>query len=71
MLKVVHTALAHGMGRLVVESDSLALINAINGTWSTPWSVQDKIEDIKLVRQFSTASSLYTTDAKLIVQRTS
>ena len=51
LLKAVHMALAHGTGRTVVESDNLALINAINGTWSIPWSIQDTVEDIKLLRQ--------------------
>ena len=47
MLHAVLTARDHGLARIVVESDSLALINAINGHWSIPWIIQDTIEDIK------------------------
>ena len=47
LLHAVLTAKDHGIGRIVVESDNLALINAINGYWSTPWIIQDTIDDIK------------------------
>ena len=47
LLKGLCVVLDSGLRRIVAESDNLAIINAINGSWSTPWTIRDTIEEIK------------------------
>ena len=46
-LSLEASATTLGFKKLIVEGDNLAVINAINGIWQTPWTIKDIIEDIR------------------------
>ena len=54
LLAGVSMASYMGIQKIIIEGDNLAVINAINGKWKTPWRIKDDIEEIKeVLKKFS------------------
>ena len=54
LLAGVSMAIHMGIQKIILEGDNLTVINAINGTWKTPWRIKDTIEEIKeMLKKFT------------------
>ena len=51
LLEGIVRASGRGITKLIIEGDSLTVINALKDTWKPPWEIQSIIEDIKVTLQ--------------------
>ena len=47
LLQGLRSALQLGIKKLEIEGDNLSVINAIKGTWTTPWEIKAILEDVR------------------------
>ena len=43
----MRSAVQLGIKKLVIEGDNLSVINALKGTWTTPWEINAILEDVR------------------------
>lgn len=51
----------HGIGHVILETNSLTMVHIFEGEWDIPWSIELKVNDIRRLREVVSARIKHST----------